>query len=133
MPAEPTGKFLIPLPGARVMSPYGRRRFEFHTGIDLQLSLRGGEPVLASRAGRVVEVRRAGGYGRMVLLRHVDGFFTRYGHLRIADVRAGQSVEALQKIGRVGRSGRASGQHLHFEILTPDKRHLDPAPYLFGR
>ncbi len=114
------------------MSAYGRRRFEFHTGIDLQLSLRGGEPVLASRAGRVVEARKAGGYGRMILLRHMDGFYTRYSHLRAIGVRVGQEVDALQKIGRVGRSGRASGHHLHFEILTPDKRPVDPKPYLFG-
>lgn len=114
------------------MSPYGRRKFEFHSGIDLQLSRSGGEPVLASRAGRVLEARRAGGYGRMVLLRHIDGFYTRYGHLRAIKVRAGQDVEALQEIGRVGKSGRASGQHLHFEILTPDKRPVDPRPYLFG-
>jgi murein DD-endopeptidase MepM/ murein hydrolase activator NlpD len=67
----------------------------------------------------------------MVLLRHGDGYFTRYAHLRAVEVRLGDPVNALQEIGIVGDTGRATTAHLHFEILTPERRPIDPAPRLF--
>ncbi len=67
----------------------------------------------------------------MVLLQHADGYFTRYAHLRAVQVRLGDQVKALQEIGIVGNTGRATTTHLHFEILTPKRRPIDPAPQLF--
>lgn len=104
---------------------------KFHTGIDIKDRKLGGDPVYASRAGRVVDVRARGGYGNMVLIRHADGYSTRYAHMRKVLVRKGQEVEALQPIGTVGATGRATTPHLHFEVLTPTQQHVDPAPYIF--
>lgn len=72
------------------------------------------------------------GYGNIVVIKHEDGFSSRYAHLKKFLVRKGQKVKALQPIGIVGRTGRASTAHLHFEILTPKARFLDPARYLPG-
>jgi murein DD-endopeptidase MepM/ murein hydrolase activator NlpD len=69
----------------------------------------------------------------MILLQHRDGYYTRYAHLRRVAVRLGESVQALQEIGTVGATGRATTAHLHFEILTPDRRPVNPAPFLFPK
>jgi murein DD-endopeptidase MepM/ murein hydrolase activator NlpD len=130
----PSGRFLIPLPGARIISGFGWRGREFHPGLDLKNNARGGDPVYASRAGLVASaLATGGGYGRMILLKHDDGYYTRYAHLRRIKVRKGQRVAALQPIGSVGKSGRATTPHLHFEILAPTKRALDPSPLLFPK
>src|SRR5262245_43021716 len=82
-----SGTFAHPLPGPKLLSPCGKRELRFHTGVDLQKSRAGGEPVLASRAGVVVRAQTMSGYGRMVEIRHEDGFSTRYAHLKKIDVR----------------------------------------------
>jgi murein DD-endopeptidase MepM/ murein hydrolase activator NlpD len=64
---------------------------------------------------------------------HDDGFSTRYAHLKKMNVKVGQKVKALQEIGIEGRTGRATTEHLHFEILTPKQRFMDPLPYLFKK
>lgn len=124
-------KFRLPLENPILLSPFGRRGRGFHTGLDIRRSRRGGEPVMASADGTVADIESRGRYGRQVLLRHSDGWYTRYAHLRSVRVRMGQKVQAGETIGIVGQTGRATGPHLHFEILTPQKRPVDPAPYLF--
>lgn len=114
----------------RVLSGFGWRSGRLHTGIDLRSAPRGGDPVFAARGGVVAAIGTRGGYGRMVLMKHDDGSFTRYAHLRSFSVRPGDRLAAGQRLGRVGATGRASGPHLHFEILSPDRRPLDPAPFL---
>lgn len=124
--------YSLPLEHPRVVSSFGSRgRKKIHRGIDLVQSARGGDPVRASKAGVVERVSHRGGYGRMVLLRHPDQWFTRYAHLRKVTVRPGQSVQVGETVGFVGESGRATGPHLHFEVLTPSKKTVDPTPYLF--
>jgi len=127
----PEGIFQVPLANCRVISPYGQRGRKFHTGIDLKASRRGGDPVTASRGGRVIKIGRKGGYGNMILLQHPDGTMTRYAHLRRVEVGLGQAVFAGDVLGRVGATGRATTPHLHFEILTADKRTVNPAPHIF--
>ncbi len=61
---------------------------------------------------------------------HDDGFKTRYAHLKSFKVTLGQKVKAGQVIGIVGKTGRATTAHLHFEILTPKSRFLNPRPFL---
>jgi murein DD-endopeptidase MepM/ murein hydrolase activator NlpD len=70
------------------------------------------------------------GYGRLVEIRHNDGFTTRYAHLKKMDVKLHQKVHRGQAIGRVGQSGRATTPHLHFEILTPKFRFKNPKDFL---
>lgn len=103
-----------------VSSGFGYRRDPFtgrrdhHRAIDI--STRRGEPVLATAAGRVVEAGRNSDYGNLVEINHGFGLFTRYGHLSAFDVQAGDTVERGEVIGRAGRTGRATGNHVHYEV-----------------
>lgn len=128
---KPTGTFSLPLKNPRVLSSFGKRGHGFHTGIDLQENRKSGDPILASRAGKVSNVGRLSGYGLYVTLKHDDGFYTRYAHMRETLVKQGQTVERGAIIGRVGSTGRATTPHVHFEILTPTYRYIDPAPFIF--
>jgi murein DD-endopeptidase MepM/ murein hydrolase activator NlpD len=92
------------------------RRWRAHEGIDYAAST--GTSVRAVAEGRVTRAGWVGGYGQMVELRHPDGVVTRYGHLsRIAaGVKVGAAVSQGDIIGAVGRTGLATGPHLHFEL-----------------
>jgi murein DD-endopeptidase MepM/ murein hydrolase activator NlpD len=119
-------RFLIrrPLPGGGlgVTSPFGWRIHpvfhtrKLHTGVDLGATE--GTPIYASGDGVVERAGWSTGYGRFVMLKHVNGFETAYGHMsRIADItQVGASVRQGQIIGYVGHTGDATGPHLHFEI-----------------
>jgi murein DD-endopeptidase MepM/ murein hydrolase activator NlpD len=73
-----------------------------------------GQPVLAGGAG-VVTVSSNAGYGNTVTVDHGGGWRTLYAHLSAVDVATGQAVAADTIVGRVGRTGRADGSHLHQE------------------
>lgn len=120
--------FIWPVSGP-VSSYFGMRRRQMHDGIDIVA--RGGTRVVAARSGHVIyATNRIGGYGNMVILRHVNGFATVYAHLKTLSVKRGQFALKGQKIGQVGRTGRASDYHLHFEI----RRHREPInPLLYLR
>ncbi|MCX5782427.1 MAG: M23 family metallopeptidase [Elusimicrobia bacterium] len=124
------GVFVNPLPGSHVISNFGPRGREFHEGIDLKKSKKGGDFVIAARAGMVKFAKKQSGYGRMVLIRHKDGCYTRYAHLKKIFVEEGQTVAAGEKIGTVGSSGRATTPHLHFEIITRTGCPVNARPYL---
>lgn len=102
-------------------------RLRPHTGIDIVAPY--GAPVVASARGRVTVVGHQGEYGLMIEIDHGYGLTTRYAHLSRAGVRVGQQVERGAMIGHVGRSGLATGPHLHYEVLvngTP----ADPRLYI---
>ena len=102
----------VPGPYTDVFGPRGRR---FHAGIDYPGSR--GTPVAAAAPGRVTFAGwSAGGWGRLVTIRHAGSTRTMYAHLSQVGVRVGQWVEAGQRIGRMGSSGEATGPHLHFEV-----------------
>jgi len=119
-----------------VTSSFGWRRDPFtgalkwHRGVDLKATY--GEDVQAAGNGRVVFSGEHGGYGTTVVIEHRDGSRTRYAHLSVALVAAGDAVASGQAIGRAGRSGRATGTHVHFEVIGPDGRHRDPATVVGG-
>ncbi|GAB4243577.1 MAG: M23 family metallopeptidase [Acidobacteriota bacterium] len=104
----------------------GRR--QPHYGVDYAAPP--GTPVLASAAGRVVFAGWSGGSGKMVKIRHPNGFYTYYLHLSKILVRAGQSVAQGQVIGRVGSTGLATGPHLDYRIQDPRGRYLNPKKYV---
>src|SRR4051812_22641486 len=79
---RPTAAFASPLPGFEILSPFGSRGRRFHTGVDLRARRGGGDPVLASRSGRVTRAERFSSYGLFIEIRHEDGFSTRYAHLK---------------------------------------------------
>ena len=101
------------------------KRYRAHEGIDYGAPA--GAPVEATASGVVARAGWAGGYGRMVELRHPQGIRTRYAHLRsiAPDVRPGTQVAQGQIIGRVGSSGLSTGPHLHYEFLQ-NGRHRNP-------
>jgi len=108
------GRFNWPLKGGRVTSLYGMRNGRRHDGIDI--SAKQGTPLYASAAGKVAFSGKMRGYGNIILIRHKDDFFTAYAHNRRNGVRKGQSIKQGQQIGTVGRTGRTTGAHVHFEI-----------------
>jgi murein DD-endopeptidase MepM/ murein hydrolase activator NlpD len=89
-----------------------------------------GTPILASAAGRVVQVGTEAGYGRIVSLDHGDGIVTRYAHLSKALVQPGQRVKRGQEIALVGNSGITTAPHLHYEVIVNGK-HQDPLKFIF--
>ena len=103
----------------------GQRRF--HAGIDY--AGRPGSDILASGDGIVVFAGRRGAYGNMVELDHGGGLRTRYAHNSELLVERGDRVEAGQAIGRMGRTGRATGTHLHYEVRQ-DGDAIDPVPFI---
>lgn len=112
-----------------VSSVYGTPRGggDFHRGIDIRAPA--GTPVIATGAGRVIVAGNGNGYGRYVVLDHENGMHTLYAHLQDFDVSPGDHVNRGQQIGRVGKSGNATGYHLHYEVHRGGQT-VDPAAYL---
>lgn len=89
----------------------GKRKSQ-HYGLDLDGQT--GDPIYASNTGVVVMARDCFGSGQTVLLHHGLSLFTSYFHLSKIDVKAGQKVKRGQLLGKVGKTGRVTGPHLHF-------------------
>ena len=112
--ADPAGRFAWPVDG-RVSSHFGMRRNHHHDGLDI--SAPRGTPVYAAAAGRVIHADSTlHGYGKMIIIKHSDRYSTVYAHNDELFVRVGQFVERGERIALVGRTGRASSPHLHFEV-----------------
>lgn len=118
--------YIWPLAVVDVSSPYGSRKGK-HKGVDLRAAK--GTSIRASADGKVSFVGRKSGYGRVVMLEHKNGITTLYAHNMQNKVKAGQRVRRGQSIATVGKSGNASGPHLHFEFIRKG-RALDPSHYL---
>ena len=80
-------------------------------------------------ARTVTFVGRKGPYGKMVEIDHGYGLKTRYGHLRTILVKRGQKIDFRHKVGIIGSTGRSTGRHLHYEIVS-DGRPQDPAKFM---
>jgi murein DD-endopeptidase MepM/ murein hydrolase activator NlpD len=125
--ADASGRFVWPVAG-RVTSRFGLRRNHHHDGIDI--SAPRGTPVYAAASGRVIHADASlSGYGKMVILKHGDRYSTVYAHNDRLFVEVGQFVERGERIAEVGKTGRASSPHLHFEIRY-DGRPRDPLGHL---
>ncbi|EMO40665.1 peptidase, M23 family [Leptospira noguchii serovar Autumnalis str. ZUN142] len=96
------------------------RKETFHGGLDM--AAEEGTPVYASADGEVSFSNKKGGYGNLIILGHKLGYETLYGHLSSISVRPGEKVHKGQKIGEVGQTGRATGNHLHFEVRRFNQR-----------
>jgi murein DD-endopeptidase MepM/ murein hydrolase activator NlpD len=125
--------FRFPVVQGPVTSRYGKRanpftgRSEFHNGIDIGAPE--GAAVHAARGGTVEEAAYSDVLGKYVVLTHPGGYQTVYGHLSAVGVTVGEKVSAGSVLGAVGRTGMATGPHLHFEV----RRHgesSDPANLL---
>jgi murein DD-endopeptidase MepM/ murein hydrolase activator NlpD len=111
--------------GMRVHPVEGKRRM--HLGVDLAAAA--GRVVAAAAAGWVVRAGWTGGYGLMVEVRHPGDLTTRYSHLSAILCAPGDAVEPGQPLGLVGRTGLATGPHLHFEVWRAGEAR-DPLPWL---
>lgn len=113
------GPVVFPLMAPRISSKYGKRKHpihrvsKHHNGIDLASPK--GAHVRVVLGGTVVFAGRYKGYGKLVTVRHEEGYTSLYGHLNEIRVEPGEIVNAGQIVGRVGSTGQATGPHLHFE------------------
>lgn len=99
----------------------------FHKGVDLACAE--GTPVLAAQDGVVIAAQRSASYGNWLRVVHANGAETLYAHLQYLYARPGQVVRAGQTLGTAGQTGRATGPHLHFEVLVRAVRY-DPSALL---
>jgi murein DD-endopeptidase MepM/ murein hydrolase activator NlpD len=99
----------------------------FHAGVDISCPY--GQPVIAPADGVVTYAAPYNGYGRMIEIDHGNGVTTRYGHLSSISVGDGESVRKGEVIGNVGRTGRSTGPHLHYEVRIHDTP-VNPHKYL---
>ena len=107
--------FQWPLKHVKVTSPFGNRNGDFHEGVDLHAPV--GTPVYAAQSGRVLySGSKINGYGKLVVLKHASGFSTIYAHNSKLFVKKGEFVTKGRKIAYSGKTGRAHGPHLHFEV-----------------
>jgi murein DD-endopeptidase MepM/ murein hydrolase activator NlpD len=120
-----------PLAFRRISSVFGLRRHPIlgtvraHQGMDYAAAR--GTPVRALGDGVVIFAGWKGGYGRVLEIRHRNGFVTRYGHLNgfAAGIRRGTNVSISRTVAFVGTTGLSTAPHLHFEVLVNGK-HRDP-------
>lgn len=116
-----------------VSSTFGTRSDPFtgrrtgHYGLDFAAAE--GSDVMAVASGIVAFVGKRTGYGNCVEINHGNGYVTRYAHNKRNLVRVGDRVDRGQVIAHVGHSGRATGPHLHLEVIMDGKR-VDPAQFV---
>jgi LysM repeat protein len=114
--------FMVPSSG-KVISRYGPRSGRMHTGTDLKVNK--GDTIYASYYGTVTRAKYYYGYGNMVVVDHGNELETGYAHLSAFLVKQGDVVIKGQPIGLGGSTGRATTNHLHFE-MKEGNRHFDP-------
>lgn len=126
----------------RVTSKYGKREYtyrgkrvkDFHNGIDLI----GGHEIVAAADGEVVSTRNEGkqyGNGCYVRIKHSNGLYTLYYHLKSGSVtvKKGEKVTKGQVIGIIGKTGKATGVHLHYQIDKGSSASaIDPTEYVLN-
>ncbi len=121
----PTSGFITSGFGMRIDPFTGKQ--SFHKGIDIATNL--GNPVVAPADGVVVETRNDRIGGKTILLSHGGGLSTLYYHLDKFLVRPGQKVKRGEIIGLVGKTGKALGPHLHYEVQV-NGRSVNPLQYI---
>ena len=125
--------WIVPCSYVMLTSPFGNRNTgiagasTYHQGVDLAAPA--GTPIYASRGGTVTRATYGSASGNYVSINHHDGFSSIYMHMTHYVVYAGQQVSQGQVIGYVGRSGIASGDHLHFGI-SYNGVYVNPCAYV---
>jgi murein DD-endopeptidase MepM/ murein hydrolase activator NlpD len=109
--------------------PFNGQR-DFHPGLDI--SAEKGTTIRATAAGQVELAAPSGDYGNLVVINHGYGLVTRYGHLSKFAVWPGRAIKRGEIVGYVGATGRATGPHLHYEVLANGKL-INPLQLLTGR
>jgi murein DD-endopeptidase MepM/ murein hydrolase activator NlpD len=104
-----------------ITSQFGWRHGRVHKGIDIWNAAKAKAEIHSARAGVVVQAGYSGNYGNLVVIDHGNGWMTYYAHLSRIAVSKGESVAAGQFLGNMGRTGNATGYHLHFEVHRDGK------------
>jgi murein DD-endopeptidase MepM/ murein hydrolase activator NlpD len=118
---------------ANITAPFGDKRMfngkleSQHYGTDFDGKV--GAPIVAANAGRVVMARENFASGRTVIIDHGAGLLTAYFHMSKIEVKQGQIVKRGQRLGKVGKTGRVTGPHLHFAAHV-DGLYVDPETLL---
>lgn len=119
-----------PLNVVHITSSFGMRRHpvlgysKMHRGVDFAAST--GTPIFAAGSGIIEEIGRKSTYGNYVRIRHSSQYSTAYAHAsRLANLRKGDSVKQGDVIAYVGSTGRATGPHLHYEVMMNNQQ-VDP-------
>ena len=102
------------------------RKKTTHMGIDVAAPT--GTPVYATADGVIQKAEEEKGWGKLVIMEHVDGYTSFYAHLSEMEVESGTQVQKGGVIGRVGNTGQSTGPHLHYEVRKNGKQ-LDPADF----
>lgn len=126
----PSGAFDLtwPVPQIRITQHFRPAENRRHQGLDL--GGRRGSPILAAHEGVVIYAGQGfRGYGKMVMIEYDSKWASLYAHLDRIDVREGDRVYGGDVIGKMGRTGRATGVHLHFELMR-NKLPVNPLQYL---
>lgn len=126
-----SGLLRTPVDGARMSSRFGLRIHpilgyaKMHQGVDFAAA--SGTPIMAAGDGTVVEIKRWGGYGNWLRIRHSGGYESGYAHLSryASGLNVGDKVRQGQLVAYVGSTGASTGPHLHHEIWLNGKR-VDP-------
>lgn len=122
-----------PISSGWLSSYFGKRtdpfsgKQKFHAGVDFAGNV--GVDVLAVASGVVTWSGKRYGYGTMVEINHGNGLVTRYAHNKENLVAVGDTVKKGQEIARMGKSGRATGPHVHFEVLKHGQK-VNPLKYV---
>lgn len=140
-----TLQLISPMPGGIINSKFGPRVHPIskvvkpHTGIDMKMENRSVVDIVSAADGVVIFCggNPSSGYGLNVKIKHSDTSgktiaITTYNHLSQIYVKQDQKVMAGQKIGKEGSTGASTGNHLHFEVRTPEGKCVDPVPFFSG-
>lgn len=121
------GKYIWPVQGV-ISSRFGPRRGNMHDGLDI--AAKKGTPIRAAASGRVIySGKKLKGYGKMIIIKHEGVISSVYAHNDKNYAKRKDFVKRGEIIARVGKTGRASGPHLHFEIRKGRKA-MNPLFYL---
>ncbi|VAW42490.1 hypothetical protein MNBD_GAMMA01-980 [hydrothermal vent metagenome] len=127
---QPSGK---PIRNGWISSSYGGRvdpftgKQAFHSGLDF--SAKHGATIQSVADGVVIWSGKRGHYGMMLEIDHGSGYITRYAHLSKLEVTVGEKITKAQAIGIMGKTGRATSEHLHFEVLKKGHK-VNPWPFI---
>lgn len=116
----------------RISSEFGYRNHptykfrKFHYGIDIAAPA--GTSIYATAGGKVIQAGWTNGYGNYIVIEHAKGYKTAYAHLSRIGVKKGQQLKKGALIGKVGKTGVATGNHLHYEVIKNGKK-VNPRPY----
>lgn len=119
-------KFRLSSPfGFRIHPIYKTKRF--HSGLDYAASK--GIPIYSITDGTVIRAGFTRGYGNYIVIEHRNGLKSAYAHMSTMNVKNGDKVIKGEKIGGVGMTGSATGNHLHFEVIRNNKK-VNPKLYV---